>query len=84
MTDKSKKFNFFLNKKFDYSILIITLLLLSIGLIMLLSASAPTALAESGDNSYTYVIKQGLVAIIVLFLMIIVSKIDYRIYKKLK
>lgn len=84
MTDKSKKFNFFLNKKFDYSILIITLLLLSIGLIMLLSASAPTALAESGDNSYTYVIKQGLVAIIGLFLMIIVSKIDYRIYKKLK
>lgn len=81
--NKTKKFSFFLNGRFDYSILIITLLLLSMGLIMLLSASAPKSFSESG-NSYDYIVKQGLVAGIGLFLMIALSKIDYRIFRKLK
>lgn len=80
---KAKKFSFFLNGKFDYSILIITLLLLSIGLIMLLSASAPTSFSES-ENSYEYVKKQGIVAAVGLVAMITLSKVDYRIYRKLK
>ena len=84
MANKEKKFSLVLNKKFDYSILIITLLLLSIGLIMLLSASAPTSLSETGDNSYQYVTKQGIMAIAGLFAMIIFSKFDYRIFKKFK
>lgn len=83
MGKKSKKIGLFLNKKFDYSILIVTLLLLSIGLIMLLSASAPTSLSESG-NSYKYVVKQGALAALGLFAMITLSKIDYRIYKPFK
>ena len=83
MGKKSKKIGLFLNKKFDYSILIVTLLLLSIGLIMLLSASAPTSLSESG-NSYKYVVKQGALAALGLFAMITLSKIDYRIYKHFK
>lgn len=81
--NKAKKFTFFLNGKFDYSILIITLLLLSMGLIMLLSASAPTSVSENG-TSYDYVLKQGIVAAAGLFLMVALSKIDYRIYRKLK
>ena len=84
MGNKSKDFSFFLNKKFDYSILIITILLLCIGLIMLLSASAPTSLSETGDNSYQYVTKQAIVAAIGLVMMIALSKIDYRIFRKLK
>ena len=84
MEKKKKKFSLVLNKKFDYSILIITLLLLSIGLIMLLSASAPTSLSETGDNSYQYVTKQGIMAIAGLFAMIVFSKFDYRIFKKFK
>jgi cell division protein FtsW len=80
---KKKKFGFFINGKFDYILLIVTLLLLSIGLIILLSASAPTSLSESG-NSYQYVVKQGMVAVAGLALMIILSRIDYRIYRKLK
>ena len=84
MSNKEKKFSLVLNKKFDYSILIITLLLLSIGLIMLLSASAPTSLSETGDNSYQYVTKQGIMAIAGLFAMIVFSKFDYRIFKKFK
>lgn len=81
--NKTKKFSFFLNGKFDYSILIVTLLLLSMGLIMLLSASAPKSFSENG-NSYEYIMKQGFVAIVGLVLMIALSKIDYRIYRKLK
>ena len=67
----------------DYALLIITLLLLCIGLIMLLSASAPTSLSESG-NSYKYVIKQGIMAGAGLIAMIVLSKIDYRVYRKFK
>ena len=48
---------------------------------MILSASAPSALAETGD-SYTYVTKQIIFAVIGLVGMWFVSKIDYRVYKK--
>ena len=48
---------------------------------MVLSASAPTSLAESG-NRYAYAIKQGMSAVIGLVAMIVLSKIDYRMYKK--
>ena len=80
---KSKKFLFFLNGKMDYALIVITLLLLSTGLIMLLSASAPTSLSESG-NSYKYVVKQGIMAFGGLCAMIVLSKIDYRIYRRFK
>ena len=85
---KTKKFGLFINGKFDYMLVIITLLLLGIGLIILLSASAPTALSEvdknGNSNSYKYLIKQGLMAVAGLFAMVVLSKIDYRIYRKLK
>ena len=81
--NKTKKFLFFLNGKMDYALLIITLLLLCTGLIMLLSASAPTSLSESG-NSYKYVIKQGIMTLVGLFAMIVLSKIDYRIFRRFK
>ena len=81
--NKVKKILFFLNGKMDYTLLIITVLLLCMGLIMLLSASAPTSLSESG-NSYKYVIKQGIMALLGLIAMIVLSKIDYRIYRKFK
>lgn len=80
---KAKKNSIFLTGKFDYSILIITLLLLSIGLIMLLSASAPTSFAES-ENSYTYVVKQGGIALLGLAFMFGLSILDYRFYKRFK
>ena len=85
MTSKSKgkKFSLFINGNFDYPILIVTLLLLSMGLIMLLSASTPKSFSEYG-NSYNYIMKQGIVAGVGLVLMIALSKVDYRIYRKLK
>jgi len=75
---KTKKFGLFINGKFDYML----------GLIILLSASAPTALSEvdknGNSNSYKYLIKQGIMAVAGLFAMVVLSKIDYRIYRKLK
>ena len=82
--NKSKKFSFFINGKFDYTIIVVTVLLLCIGLIMLLSASAPASLSETGDDSYQYIRKQGLVAGIGIVMMIVLSKVDYRIFRKLK
>ena len=71
----------FLNNPIDYTLLITVLLLLSLGLIMVLSASSPTALSE-GKSSYAYFIKQAGFALVGIALMIVLSKIDYRIYKK--
>jgi len=78
---KEKSFSSFLNNPFDFTLLITILLLLSIGLIMVLSASSPSALAESG-NSYSYFSKQLIFAIIGIIAMLFISKIDYRFYQK--
>lgn len=71
----------FHNNPIDYTLLITVLLLLSLGLIMVLSASSPTALSE-GRSSYAYFIRQAFFALLGLFAMTVISKIDYRIYKK--
>lgn len=44
---KEKSFSSFLNNPIDFTLLITIFLLLSIGLIMVLSASSPSALAKS-------------------------------------
>ena len=81
MQKKMKKTSKFVNNQFDFILCITVLLLLSLGIIMVLSASAPSALAITG-NSYTYVKKQLIFGIIGLFVMYFLSKIDYRFYKK--
>ncbi len=78
---KEKSFSSFLNNPIDFTLLITILLLLSVGLIMLLSASSPSALAESGD-SYSYFSKQLIFAILGIVAMLFISKIDYRFYQK--
>ncbi len=78
---KEKSFSSFLNNPIDFTLIITILLLLSIGLIMLLSASSPSALSESG-NSYSYFSKQLIFAILGIIAMMIISKIDYRFYQK--
>lgn len=86
MVQKNKtqnKITFFSKGKIDYTILIVTILLLCLGIIMVLSASAPTSLAES-ENSYSYVIKQAISAGAGLVAMYVLSRVDYRIYRKLK
>lgn len=78
---KEKSFSSFLNNPIDFTLVITILLLLTIGLVMVLSASSPSALSESG-NSYAYFSKQLLFAILGIIAMVIISKIDYRFYKK--
>ena len=78
---KERNFSSFLNNPIDFTLLITILLLLSIGLIMVLSASSPSALAESGD-SYSYFSKQLIFAILGIGAMLFISKIDYRFYQK--
>ena len=78
---KNKKFSSFLENPIDYTLIITVLLLLTVGLIMVLSASSPTSLSESG-NSYKYFIKQGIFAVAGIIAMTFISNIDYRFYKK--
>lgn len=67
-------------KPFDYGLLIVVLVLLAFGLVMVLSASAPYALRTEG-NSYFYASKQLKYAVLGVIMMLIISNIDYRIYK---
>lgn len=69
------------NNQVDFILLITVLLLLSLGLIMVLSASSPSALAEYG-SSYTYFTKQLFSAVIGIGLMIFLSYFDYRKFKR--
>lgn len=78
---KEKSFSSFLNNPIDFTLLITIILLLSIGLVMVLSASSPSALADTGD-SYKYFSKQLIFAILGIFTMMAISKIDYRFYQK--
>ena len=68
------------DKPLDFILCIIIFLLLSLGIVMVLSASAPSSLSTYG-NSYHYVMKQGEFAIAGIALMFFISKLDFRIYK---
>lgn len=76
-----KGFSSFLNNSVDFTLLITILILLSIGLIMVLSASAPSS-AQKYGTSYKFFVKQLGFAIAGIFMMWFISKIDYRIYQK--
>ena len=82
ITKETKKTGHKRLRPVDFALCITVLLLLALGIIMVLSASSPAALAESG-NSYSYVSRQALSACIGLVLMVIISRIDYRRYKPL-
>ena len=66
-------------KSLDYGLLAVVLILLTVGLIMLLSASAPYSLRTEGD-SYYYFSKQLVFVCIGVVLMLVISRIDYRIF----
>ena len=52
-----KGFSSFLNNSVDFTLVITVLLLLSLGLVMVLSASSPTSFQEYG-KSYKYFLRQ--------------------------
>ena len=65
----------------DMPLLIVVILLLATGLVMVLSASAPSSIADYG-NSYAYIKRQAEAAVLGLIGMFFLSKIDYKIFKK--
>ena len=78
-TSKDNKISLIVkNKSLDYGLLIVVLVLLAIGLVTVLSASAHYSLRTEGD-SYFYVKKQLLFAVVGIISMLIISRIDYRI-----
>ena len=82
MQTKTKSINKQKNKQLDFFLIIIILILLAFGIIMVLSASAPSALAETG-NSYTYFTSQLQFAALGLFIMWVASRVDYHFYLKI-
>ncbi len=78
---ENKKVKDLSNKPIDFILLIDVLIMLSLGLVMVMSASSPTSLSETG-KSYTYVKTQAISSIMGLFAMFVISKVDYKIYNK--
>ncbi|MBQ4154597.1 MAG: putative lipid II flippase FtsW [Clostridia bacterium] len=65
----------------DISFLALVSILLTAGLLMLFSASYAYALANEG-NSYHFIIRQLIFAVIGFVVMLLVSKINYRFWRK--
>ena len=63
-----------------HSFLLLIFILLGIGLMMVLSASAPSALTYNGD-SYYFFKSQAKNALLGIAIMLVLSLVDYRIYK---
>jgi len=70
-----------LDGRIDITFLSIVLILLTIGLVMLFSASYAYSYAKYGD-SYKFIICQAAFAIAGVVVMLIVSKIDYHFWRK--
>lgn len=69
------------NKPFDFILFIVVLILLGMGVTMVLSASSPMSLSTT-SSSYTYAYKQAIAAVLGIIVMLIISKIDYKILAK--
>ncbi|MBR4869207.1 MAG: putative lipid II flippase FtsW [Oscillospiraceae bacterium] len=70
------------NGPIDTPFLILVLLLTGIGLIMVFSASFPSAYYENGNPAH-YFIRQGIFAIMGLAAMVVVSRINYQRFRGL-
>jgi len=67
--------------KIDIPFLAIILILLTIGLVMLFSASYPYSLEYYG-NSYKFISRQAIFAVVGVIAMLIISRIDYHFWRK--
>ena len=80
-TRKRTKKNKITSGFFDYSLLFIVLFLVAFGLVMVYSTSSYTAELKTGSSAY-YLKRQGMFAVLGIFAMIFVSKMDYHWWKK--
>lgn len=80
---KSARQKGFIQKgKLDLTFLALVIILLTIGLVMLFSASYAYAY-ERYNNSYKFILRQALFAVFGVVVMLILSKIDCHVYKKI-
>lgn len=79
---KKEKPKFWQKGKLDLGFLILVLVLMLVGLIMLYSASYAYSYTYYG-NSYRFISRQAGFALVGVVFMLIASRIDYHIYKKL-
>lgn len=78
--DSFDKSSFFITGSMDIPFLGLTIALLTIGLVMLFSASYPYAYYNK-DNSYYFFIRQMIFAVLGLVGMFVMSKLNYKILK---
>lgn len=81
-TSKVKKNGVIQNGKLDITFLSIVLIILTVGLVMLFSASFAYSYEYYG-NSYKFIIRQAILAAIGIVAMFVMSRIDYHIWRKL-
>ena len=67
--------------KMDITFFALVSILLTIGLVMLFSASYAYSFAYFG-NSYRFIVRQAAFAVVGFILMMLISKIDYHVYRK--
>lgn len=75
-TDRIRSYSYY-----DYSLLFLTLFLVCFGLIMIYSTSSYSAQLKHDDSMY-YLKRQGICAIAGIIAMLLISKVDYRIFLK--
>ncbi|OLR62405.1 cell division protein FtsW [Anaerostipes sp. 992a] len=68
-------------KYFDYPMLFVVLFLVGFGLVMIYSTSSYTSQIRYGNTTH-WLVRQAAIAAGSLFLMFLVTRIDYRIFKK--
>ena len=78
---RRKRFSVLQAGKIDNIFLSLVLIILTIGLVMLFSASFAFSYAQYG-NSYKFIMRQGAFGVIGVGVMLAVSKIDYHIWRK--
>lgn len=79
---KNKRFGILQTGKLDITFLSLVLILLTVGLVMLFSASYAYSL-EYYDNSYKFIVKQALFAAGGLLFMFIFSRINYHFWQRI-
>ncbi|MCC8016607.1 MAG: putative lipid II flippase FtsW, partial [Clostridiales bacterium] len=77
-----KKSEIFVTGGFDVPFFALVIVILAVGLVMLFSASYPYAYFKYG-NSYHFFLRQFIFAVSGIVIMLIVSKLNFKIYKAL-
>ncbi len=68
-------------KPFDYTLFTVVIILYGLGLLMVLSASSHLGVLEYDNNPYYFFVRQLLFGILGIVVMLVLSRINYKVYK---